>query len=240
MQSLEPLEQLAVDAFATALETCREEGVELPEEVWAIAQTPEDHVAELSQIAKQYPQLSAAYRTARKLLRKTEGDRNKRLSTDDQSFLKQVNPALEQPFTPLLSPWDKEATPTSISDRTPKPSESLDSPDSATSGDSDTASPSSPIRPVIYRYTLPDTASPQAAIAFSKQVETIRQINPDWVVSYDRTNPGEADAIVLIHKDEHYAVTHSAYLMNQTLNQVVGPALARVFGSTPSKPFNLP
>jgi hypothetical protein len=237
MPSLNPLEQLAVDAFTAALETCREEDVELPEEVWAIAQSPEQHVADLSEIAKQHPQLNANYRMARKLLGGVDAERHKRMNTSDQPQLEQY-----QFFTEGLiigsegklqnSPsvnLEKDGLSTSTSDDNAKTSGF-----SHYSGSSNVA-PSSPIQPVIYRYTLPDTASPQAAIAFSKQVEMIRQSNPDWVVSFDRPNPGEADAIVLIHKDEHYATTHAAYLTNQTLNQIVGPALSRIFGAISSQ-----
>jgi uncharacterized protein YecT (DUF1311 family) len=170
MQPLEPLHQLTVDAFAAALETCRDEGIDLPEEVWAIAQSLEQHVDALSEIAKQHAELNAAYQTAQKLLRQVKG----------------VETA---------------------------------------------------VQPIVYRYVLPDNALPQTAIAFSKQVEAIRQSNPDWIVTFDRPNPGEADAIVLIRKDEHYAATHAAYLANRTLNQVVGPALNRIFGHAS---FNFP
>lgn len=79
MRSLSPLDQLTVEAFVAALETCREAGVELPDAVWAISQAPEQHVADFSEIAQQHPQLNTAYRTARKLLRQTEGDRQKRI-----------------------------------------------------------------------------------------------------------------------------------------------------------------
>ncbi len=220
MHSLEPLEQLAVEAFVTALETCREEGVELPEKVWAIAQSPEQYITELSKTAKQYPQLNAAYQTARKLLRKAEGDRNKRMSTDNHSLLKQSDPFSKQSFNSPFSSREIKPTPHSTSDDSSK---------------AFATSTLSPTQPIVYRYTLPDTASPQAVIIFSKQVEAIRQSNPDWVVSHDRRNPGEADAIILIHKDEQYATTHAAYLMNQTLNQIVAPALVQIFGTTPAK-----
>ncbi len=229
MQSLSPLEQLAVDAFTAALETCREEGVELPEDVWAIAQAPEQHVADLSEIAKQHPQLNANYRMARKLLRTVEAERHKRMNTSDQPQLGQFQSFLKGPTSAPLFPWEQDGTSTSTFDDNLKPS------DFSTHSGSPKASPPPPIQPIIYRYTLPDTASPQAAIAFSKQVEMIRHSNPDWVVSSDRPNPGEADAIVLIHNDEHYATAHAAYLTNQTLNQIVGPALSRVFGAIPSQ-----
>jgi len=235
MQSLSPLEQLTVDAFTAALETCQEEGVELPSVVWVVAQSPEQHVTELSEIAKSHPQLNAAYRVARKVLRKAESSRKKRMGIDDSVLLRQFNSTLEQP----LDSSSKEDTFTTTSN---KNSETSENPAKGPTrfglskdSDSDAASPSASGRPVIYRYTLPDSASPQAALAFSKQIEMIRQCNPDWVVSFDHPNPGEADAIVLIRKDEHYATTHAAYLMNKTLNQVVGPALARVFGSTTSQ-----
>ena len=214
MHSLEPLEQLAVDAFVAALETCHEEGVELPEEVWAIAQSPEQHIEELSEIAKQYPQLNAAYRTARKLLRKAEGHRNKRMEAGGRIFLKQPDLSSELPTQAV---------------------DSVHRPDVSDPGDLATTLQTNPTRPIIYRYTLPETASPQAAIAFSKQIEVIRKSNPNWVVSFDRPNPGEADAIILIHKDEHYATNHAAYLMNRTLDQVVGPTLGRIFGAATSK-----
>jgi hypothetical protein len=228
MQPLEPLDQLTVDAFVAAVETCRDEGIELPETVWAIAQSPEHHVETLSEMAKQHPQLHTAYRTARKLLRQAEGERNKRMSTNDRTQVKPLRPSSELVFTSPTVAWEEESISTSKSESTPPQAffqpqlnhPSLD-----------------PVQSIVYRYTLPETASPQAAIAFSKQVEAIRQSNPDWVVTFDHPNPGEADAIVLIRKDEHYAATHAAYLANRTLNQVVGPALNRIFGHAS---FNFP
>lgn len=84
-------------------------------------------------------------------------------------------------------------------------------------------------QPTIYRYTLPSTATPQQVVAFQQQVEAIRQANPDWVVTFDRPQPGEADAIVMIYNDENYPTVHAAYIANRTLNQVVAPALTRIF-----------
>lgn len=216
MPSLNPLEQLAVDAFATALETCREEGVKLPEEVKEVAHDLEHHAAVLSEMAKQHPQLNAAYRTARKLLRQTEGERKKRLGTSNQITLE-----------PMLTPSGLLGE---VMSKTTHTNDSAVTSDQGTTLAQPTAN--TPVQSVIYRYTLPDTASPQAAIAFTKQVEAIRQSNPDWVVNFDRPNPGEVDAIVLIHKDEYYVTTHTAYIANRTLNQVVEPALNRVFGKT--------
>ncbi|MEO1386183.1 MAG: hypothetical protein AAFV85_02270 [Cyanobacteria bacterium J06634_6] len=235
MKALEPLEQLAVDAFVTALETCQEEGVELPNEVWAIAQSPEEHAANLSEIAKQHPQLHNTYRIARKVLRKSESVRSKRMNTQDSVLLKRPGLSFVQPINTPLSSSEKAVTTEMPSNGSSKTFDSSQRPDTSVhNGQSETSSPD-PIQPVIYRYTLPDTASPQAAIAFTKQVEAIRKSNPDWVVSSDRPKAGEADAIILIHKDEHYTTTHATYLMNQTLNGVVAPALNRVFGATPSQ-----
>ena len=114
MQSLEPFDQLAVDAFCAALEVCEEENVDLPEEVWAIAQSPEDHIEELGAIAKQHPRLNTAYRTARKVLRTAESTRKKRLVTED-TFIKNLDSPWEQPpekqsFVPSASTSDNTAS----------------------------------------------------------------------------------------------------------------------------------
>jgi hypothetical protein len=82
----------------------------------------------------------------------------------------------------------------------------------------------------IYRYTLPHSATGQETAAFQQQVEAIRQANPDWVISFDRPQPGESDAIVMIHKDYDYPTTHAAYIANRTINDVVAPTLSRIFG----------
>jgi hypothetical protein len=84
-------------------------------------------------------------------------------------------------------------------------------------------------QPIVYRYTLPSNATSTQMTAFTHQVEAIRQANPDWVVVPDRPQSGEADAIVIIHKDEQYAQVHAAYITNRTLNDIVAPALSRVF-----------
>ena len=261
MESFELTEQLTVEAFITALETCKEEGVELPESVRAVAQSPEKHVTELSTIAKQHPQFNASYITARKLLQKSESVLGKRVNTHSSvssishgtsapSILDSVvssssplgipalrlSPAVSGLVSgPLLSSLEEKTIP----DSNPNVhNEVVDAHQSFVPSVHSTTQKSQKtnlVQPVIYRYTLPDTSSPQALIAFSNQIEAIRQSNPDWVISFDRPKAGEADAIILIRRDEHYASTHAAYLMNQTLNEVVAPALSKVFGSSSSK-----
>jgi hypothetical protein len=93
----------------------------------------------------------------------------------------------------------------------------------------ETPSPTQTNQPIVYRYTLPINATASETAAFQQQVEAIRQANPDWVVTFDRPQSGEADAIVIIHKDEQYAQVHAAYITNRTLNDIVAPALSRVF-----------
>ncbi|NJR69092.1 MAG: hypothetical protein HC771_10810 [Synechococcales cyanobacterium CRU_2_2] len=97
MSSLTPLEQLAVEAFAIALEICREENVELPGDIWALENDLESQAGELSAIAQTHPQLQACYRTARNMLRRESGDRNKRLYAPEVGLERAPEKTLDAP-----------------------------------------------------------------------------------------------------------------------------------------------
>ncbi len=202
MRSLSPLDQLAVEAFVTALETCRETGVELPDDVWAIAQSPEQHLTSLSEIAQQHPQLNTAYRTARKLLRQAESDRQKRLNTHDHA---QVGPG--HPSPDLLPP--SPSLPGEPKVKTVR----LDHIPTPPSPPADTPSPD------IQRIVLAANASDRDRQNYQKYLEELQRLNPDWAIVPDCPQAGEADAHLAIWKDQDYLARHAAYIATRYLNE---------------------
>ena len=230
MSALSQLEQLAVDAFAAALETCREENIELLPEIQAIEPELEKHVSDLSNIAKAQPQFHTFYRNARNALRRASATRSKRATpaTASPSLVQEAPNTWKREHQEMLNAPEKpKNSPQANTDPTIVLERADSSPNSSTQLTKEAAEQPHP--PIIYRYTLPRDSNPQAIAAFPKQVESIRQQNPDWVVSFDIPNANEADAIFLIHKDENYPKIHATYLASRTLNRVVAPALSRIF-----------
>ncbi|NJR69094.1 MAG: hypothetical protein HC771_10820 [Synechococcales cyanobacterium CRU_2_2] len=100
MSSLSPLEQLALNAFAAALDTCHEEGIELPEEIRVLKNNLEQHVGELGAIAQTHPQFNAFYRNARNVLRRASGDGDRFLPRSDAAPRQTVPAPIVQTQTP--------------------------------------------------------------------------------------------------------------------------------------------
>ncbi len=199
MSTLSPLDQLAVDAFAIALETCREEGTELPKDVWALEKELDQHISELKAIAQQHPQLNTAYRTARKLLRRDGGDRQKRLSfeTDQLQTVTQFTGTPPQSFSAEPSLHHQQPqTQSQVPQPTPPPLTA----------------------PSIKRFVLPVDASDRDRNYFQTYIADLKRLNPNWVVTRDRCNPGESDAYVMIPNNENYQVAYAAYLGSQLIN----------------------
>jgi hypothetical protein len=41
---------------------------------------------------------------------------------------------------------------------------------------------------------------------FDQYIQSLKQLNPEWVVAPDRCQPGEADAYVMLHSDENWVL----------------------------------
>ncbi|MBD2327085.1 hypothetical protein [Alkalinema sp. FACHB-956] len=237
MQPLEPLEQLAVDAFVAAVETCREEGIQLPESVWLIAQSPDRHVESLGEIAKQHPQLNTAYRTARKLLRQAEGDRQKRLTPNmmttetghrlSQSDLVRINTfgshgvssyGVSQPDLVSVNSFSYSEE---IFNSTPNPdntqpnSPSLQEPLPLPKSDQQETSP-----PPIYRFVLPSNTTEHDRHYFQNYVTELQRLNPSWILTRDRCTDNESEAYVMVCNNEKYRTLYATYITSQLIQDL--------------------
>jgi hypothetical protein len=202
MNQLAPHNQITLEAFQAAVDTYRQCGIDLPESIAEIADSLEQHIARLDSLSEIDRNFEVAYKAVRSTLQNSSSQRAKFLDTSEIAIDKPHNGHSAQP--PPLGTNGHSKT------------------------DSVAAEPNT--QPTIYRYTLPHSATSQETAAFQQQVEAIRQANPDWVISFDRPQPGESDAIVMIHKDHDYPTTHAAYIANRTINDVVAPTLSRIFG----------
>jgi hypothetical protein len=199
-------QKLTLQAFQTAVDTYRQRGLDLPERIAAIADTLETHIDELDSLSEIDPTFEMIYEAVGSAL------------YNSSQRAKLLNPP--ETTRPHSNGFHTTSNGNSSTTQPPK-----------TNGHHQTAEPIEPThQPTIYRYTLPHSATIQETNAFQQQVEAIRQANPDWVISFDRPQPGESDAIVMIHKDHDYPTTHAAYIANRTINDVVAPTLSRIFG----------
>ncbi len=220
MSSLSPLEQLTVDAFAIALETCREENVELPEDILALEADLEAHVEELSAIAQRHPQLQASYRMARNVLRRQSGDRSKRLfpTAKEPETLKED--LIQLPLWKLGHRNEVEVL-------------AIAQPPEALTSDSSNPNPGNlysnfpdknlspqppPTPPKVRRFVLPANPSQADRDYFQTYIADLKRLNPQWLVSRDRCNPGESEAYVMMLNNEDYQVAYAAYIGSQMIN----------------------
>ncbi|WP_448572585.1 hypothetical protein [Trichothermofontia sp.] len=229
MRSLSPLDQLAVAAFVTALETCRETGVELPDDVWAIAAAPEQHLTALSEIAQQYPQLNTAYRTARKLLRQAESDRQKRIDfhdlklVTDQFRLKQQE--LETRLQALLESQQQQVEEQSrkfnslLQEQIQSSLELQQQQVKEESRKFNSLLQEQIQSSAIQRIVLAANASDRDRQNYQKYLEELQRLNPDWAIVPDCPQAGEADAHLAIWKDQDYLARHAAYIATRYLNE---------------------
>jgi hypothetical protein len=213
MNQLAPHNQITLEAFQAAVDTYRQCGFDLPESIAEIADSLEQHIARLDSLSEIDPTFEIAYKAVRSTLQNASSQRAKFLDTSET--------AIDRPHNGHTSNGNLAPLPPL-----------------GTNGHSKTDLPVNPsaepnTQPTIYRYTLPQSATTQETAAFQQQVEAIRQANPDWVIIFDRPQPGESDAIVMIHKDHDYPTTHAAYIANRTINDVVAPTLNRIFGQRP-------
>lgn len=208
MIQLEADQKLTLQAFQAAVDTYRQRGLDLPERIAAIADTLETHIDELDALSEIDPTFEMIYEAVGSAL------------YNSSQRAKLLNP-----------PETTKSHSNGFHSTRNGNGNSPTNPQPETNGHHQTAASAEPTtQPTIYRYTLPHSATTQETAAFQQQVEAIRQANPDWVISFDRPQPGESDAIVMIHKDHDYPTTHAAYIANRTINDVVAPTLSRIFG----------
>ncbi|NJM27853.1 MAG: hypothetical protein HC856_05795 [Pseudanabaena sp. RU_4_16] len=74
----------------------------------------------------------------------------------------------------------------------------------------------------IYRFFLQAGASALECREFKRNVEIVKQANPQWEVIPDWPQTGEEEAITMIYKgDGNYLSRRAAYIVNQSLSSVL-------------------
>jgi hypothetical protein len=79
--------------------------------------------------------------------------------------------------------------------------------------------------PPLKRFVLPVNATESEKQYFDQYIAQLKQLNPQWVVSLDYCNPGEAEAYIMIYKDDNYVVNHTMY----SLDKFLARAFTRTF-----------
>lgn len=74
----------------------------------------------------------------------------------------------------------------------------------------------------IYRFVLPTGARDSDRQEFQRNIECIKQANPQWAVVPDWSRAGEEEAMAMIYKgDGNYLSRRTAYIVNQSLSIVL-------------------
>lgn len=195
MQQLADDQQITLDAFQAALRTFQQLGKPLPEEINAIVNDLENNIDRLHRLSKLDPDFAFGYQTARSALQSQSADRSKRLtpSNGNGTTAQKENPISSA--KPLETGIDQ---PQQTPNNAPSPTES----------------------PPIKRFVLPINATESEKQYFDQYIAQLKQLNPQWVVSLDYCSPGEAEAYVMIYKDNNYVVNHAMYAVDKLLNRV--------------------
>ena len=202
MQQLNDNHQLTIDAFRTAIEMFEQNGKPLPDEINAIVHDLESNIARLDRLSENDSDFETYYQTARVILQSQTGERNKRLTPTNGNggIAQKVDPeplALAKPL-PQQKPLETGIAPPISNGKTSTPTES----------------------PPLKRFVLPVNATETEKQYFDQYIEQLKQLNPQWVVSLDYCNPGEAEAYIMIYKDNNYVINHAMYSVDKLLTRV--------------------
>ena len=200
MQQLNDNHQLTIDAFRTAIEIFEQNGKPLPDEINAIVHDLENNIARLDRLSENNSDFETYYQTARVILQSQTGERSKRLSPTNGNG--STTQKVDTVPLPLVKPQQQPAG-TGIAlpvthGNTPTPTES----------------------PPLKRFVLPVNATETEKQYFDQYIQQLKQLNPQWVVSLDYCNPGEAEAYIMIYKDNNYVINHAMYSVDKLLTRV--------------------
>ncbi len=198
MPQLADDQQITLEAFQAALRTFQQLGKPLPDEINTIVEDLENNIDRLHRLSKLDREFAFGYQTARSALQSQTGERSKRLSptngngstTQKVDILPLVKPQQQPAGTGIASPVTH----------------------------SKTSNPTEP--PPLKRFVLPVNATEAEKQYFAQYIEQLKQLNPQWVVSLDYCNPGEAEAYIMIYKDDNYIVNHAMYSVDKLLTRV--------------------
>lgn len=71
----------------------------------------------------------------------------------------------------------------------------------------------------IYRLALPSGAGTTKRRNFKRDIATLQQVNPQWAVIPDWTQPGEEKAFIILYKDKNYAYRLTSYKIEMALSK---------------------
>ncbi len=193
MQQLADDQQITLEAFQAALRTFQQLGKPLPDEINAIVDDLENNIDRLHRLSKLDRDFEICYKSARSALQSQTGERNKRLTptNGNGTTTQKVDPVT------LTKPPGTVIDPPITNGKTPPPTES----------------------PPLKRFVLPVNATEAEKQYFDQYIEQLKQLNPQWVVSLDYCNPGEAEAYIMIYKDDNYVVNHAMYSVDKLLTR---------------------
>jgi hypothetical protein len=195
-QQLAAHQQLTLQAFQSAVDSYQQRGIVLPEQIAPIADTLESHIAQLDSLSESDPHFEMLYQAFRSGAQNDSSQRAKFLDTSAPP-----NRSAQNGFHAVEIKSERNGH--------------TSSPGSPESNGHTNTGPPTPIK----RFVLPLGFTESERAYFDQYIQSLKQLNPEWVVTPDRCQPGEADAYVMLHNDENYTTNHAVYLVDQVLNQ---------------------
>lgn len=209
---LNPLDAITLDAFLLALGQLDEP---LPDDIQtqlqAIGHDLPNLVGHLDALAMDYPPLTDRYRQARQAIQSTSQTRKQRFSSPDavRQDLRLAQLVLQAP-----DPIGTARTLEDLPALEPIPATPIDPAEQPIAA-------SNPTAPNLYRFTLPTYATAQQQQQFQTYIAELKRLNPNWIVSPDRPQPGEAEAYIMIYNDDNYKVSFAAHVAGQLITDFV-------------------
>lgn len=228
LSPMNDLEILTLEAFLAAL---AKQSAPLPDEIQqrlqAIAENLEQHVTELTALAKTHPPLYAAYQSERIALQSQGGQRQKLLSAQNgngtiertesltrvaKAILRSDNAVLTTQDVFRLAKEHPELANNSLENEDSEPSSAIPINTKSSRTTAAKSSPAQATPPNIHRIVLAANASDRDRQNYQQYLEELKRLNPRWALVPDRPQPDEADAYLIMYQDENYAARHAAYI----------------------------
>jgi hypothetical protein len=73
----------------------------------------------------------------------------------------------------------------------------------------------------VYRFTLPSDKNSQDRHRFRSQIQALQIANPQWQLLRDYPKSGEAEAFIMVSKDENYVNNRISYLMTRAFSELL-------------------
>lgn len=186
---------LTLDAFKAAISTYHQRQRALPPAIAAISDALESHVDHLDRLSETDDTFEMLYQTARSALQTQSSQRAKFLDTTAAAALNQ-SPSTQGEIPAIIATGNGHPPVTPHHNAVPHPAS-----------------------PPIKRFVLPQGYTEAEQQYFSRYIETLQQLNPQWIVTADTCNTSEAAAYVMLYNDENYPVNHAAYIASQLISR---------------------